>query len=79
VPIDLYDHAAPPEDGLDECIQRDGGVVQEVVSCQRCAENTDWTSSDERSTEAATQRFEVAFRCGTCGHKTQDWAIGFTM
>ena len=70
VPIELYDHPALPEDGVDEWIDRDGGVVQEVVSCRRCAENADWTSS-ERSTEVETQRFEVACRCGTCGHETE--------
>ena len=68
--LELSDRPALAEEWVDEWIQRDGGVVQEVISCRRCAENADWTSS-ERSVETETQRIEVVYRCGSCRHETE--------
>ncbi len=74
VSLELNDRPALPEELVNEWIERDGGVVREVVSSDRCAENADGTSS-ERSTEAQNQRVEVVCRCASCGHDTDASAL----
>ena len=70
VPIELYDHPALPEEWVEEWVERDGGVLEEVVSCRHCAENAD-RSSCERSVQAGTQRLEAALVCCHCGHEVR--------
>ena len=67
VPLELYDHPALPEEIADEWIERDGGVVEEEVSCAPCADKADRNS--EHSVVTAAQRLEVALRRCHCGHE----------